>query len=84
MRRTALLPLLLAALPVAADAHAVVFPRTSAPGAYERYVLRVPSERDIPTTRIEIRFPTGARVVSFEDVPGWTLTVLLRPVAHRA
>ncbi len=61
--------------PVAAGAHAVVYPRTSSPGAYERYVLRVPNERDTPTTRIELRFPSGARVVSFGDVPGWTLTV---------
>lgn len=57
-------------------AHAVVFPKTSAPGAYEKYVLRVPNERDIPTIRVEIRFPEGLRVVSFGEVPGWKLQVL--------
>jgi uncharacterized protein YcnI len=57
-------------------AHAVVFPKTSMPGAYEKYVLRVPNERDIPTVKVEIRFPEGVRVVSFADVPGWKLQVL--------
>jgi uncharacterized protein YcnI len=57
-------------------AHAVVYPKTSKPGAYEKYVLRVPNERAVPTTRVEIRFPDGLRVVSFGDVPGWKLEVL--------
>jgi uncharacterized protein YcnI len=57
-------------------AHAVVFPKTSAPGAYERYVLRVPNERDVSTIKVEIKFPDGVRVVSFGDVPGWKLQVL--------
>lgn len=57
-------------------AHAVVFPKTSAPGAYEKYVLRVPNERDVPTIKVEIRFPAALRVVSFGEVPGWKLQVL--------
>jgi uncharacterized protein YcnI len=57
-------------------AHAVVFPKTSTPGAYEKYILRVPNERDIPTVKVEIRFPERIRVVSFGDVPGWKLQVL--------
>jgi uncharacterized protein YcnI len=57
-------------------AHAVVFPKTSKPGAYEKYVLRVPNERDVPTLKVEVHFPEGLRVVSFGDVPGWKLQVL--------
>jgi uncharacterized protein YcnI len=53
----------------------VVFPQRSEPGAYERYVLRVPNERPVPTVAVEITFPAEVRVVSFADVPGWTLTV---------
>lgn len=56
-----------------ARAHAVVYPRKSTPGAYEKYVLRVPNEKDSPTLMVEIRFPAGVRVVSFADVAGWTL-----------
>lgn len=62
--------------PALAFAHAVVFPRASTPGAYEKYVLRVPNERDVPTLKVELHFPVGLRVVSFSEVPGWKLQVL--------
>lgn len=71
----ALAAALLLGAPAAAFAHAVVFPKRAEPGAYERYLLRVPNERPGPTGRVEIRFPAGLRVVSFGDVPGWTLEV---------
>jgi uncharacterized protein YcnI len=74
--RTVLLLLAILAAPSIVFAHAVVFPKTSTPGAYEKYVLRVPNERDVPTHRIEISFPEGLRVVSFGEVPGWKLQVL--------
>lgn len=67
---------LILGIPVLAFGHAVVYPRTSTPGAYERYVLRVPNEKTSATTRVEIRFPAELRVTSFEDVPGWQLEVL--------
>lgn len=63
-------------VPSIALAHAVVFPKTSTTGAYEKYVLRVPNERDVPTLKVEIHFPAGLRVVSFGDVAGWKLQVL--------
>ena len=75
-RARLILVALLIAVPSVALAHAVVFPKTSAPGAYEKYVLRVPNERDVPTTRVELHFPPGLRVVSFGDVAGWALQVL--------
>ena len=65
-----------AIVPTLSWAHAVVFPRQSAPGAYEKYVLRVPNEKAVATTRVEIRFPAGLRVTSFADVPGWQLEIL--------
>jgi uncharacterized protein YcnI len=61
--------------PSLVSAHAVVYPARSAPGAYERYVLRVPNEKDVPTTRVEITFPSGVRVISFAEVQGWKLAV---------
>ena len=64
-------------VPAVAGAHAVVYPKTSAGGAYERYVLRVPNEKGSPTTRIEIRFPAAASVISFADVPGWQVAPVL-------
>jgi len=57
-------------------AHVTVWPRTAAPGAYERYVVRVPNEKNTATTRLEIHVPVEVRISSFLDVPGWTLQVL--------
>lgn len=57
-------------------AHAVVYLRVSTPGAHERYTLHVPNEKNVPTTRIELRFAYDVRVSSFADVPGWQLQVI--------
>lgn len=65
------------AVPTLSWAHAVVFPRQSTTGSYEKYVLRVPNEKAVATTRVEIRFPAGLRVTSFADVPGWQLEVVM-------
>jgi uncharacterized protein YcnI len=64
------------AVPTLAWAHAVVYPKTSTTGGYEKYVLRVPNEKAVATTRVELHFPAGLRVTSFADVPGWQLQVL--------
>ena len=63
-------------VPALALAHAVVYPRASTPGAYERYVLRVPNEKNVATTKVEIHFPADVKVNSFTDVPGWQLEVV--------
>ncbi len=63
-------------VPALAMGHAVVFPRASTPGAYERYVLRVPNEKNTATTKVEIHFSGDVKVTSFSDVPGWQLEVV--------
>jgi len=68
--------LLVLAVPTLLFGHAVVYPRASTTGAYEKYVLRVPNEKEVATTRVEIRFPADVRVTSFGDVAGWQLEVL--------
>ena len=75
LRLAAIAALLL--VPAAAGAHAVVYPKSSVAGAYERYLLRVPNEKGSATTRIEIRFPDAAKVLSFADVPGWQVAPVL-------
>src|SRR5438094_5852375 len=69
-------------LPASLDAHAVVYPKSSEAGAYEKYLLRIPNERDVATTRVEIRFPRSVRVISFADVPGWTLEIVTDSAQH--
>lgn len=56
--------------------HAVVHPRESGVHTWERYVLRVPNERNLPTTRVSLTFPKHLRVVSFSEVHGWQLSVV--------
>jgi uncharacterized protein YcnI len=75
-RAIALGALFVLLVPALLFGHAVVYPKASAPGVYERYVLRVPNEKSVETTRVEIHFPAAARVTSFADVPGWQLEVL--------
>jgi uncharacterized protein YcnI len=55
----------------AASAHVTVWPQQSAPGAREKYELRVPNERRSATITIEVRFPQGLRVTAVEQKPGW-------------
>src|SRR6476659_5289131 len=64
------------AIPTLSWAHAVVYPRQSTTGGYEKYVLRVPNEKAIATTKVELHFPGGLRVTSFAEVPGWQLEVV--------
>jgi uncharacterized protein YcnI len=62
--------------PSVANAHVTVWPRSAARGAFERYVVRVPNEKNVPTTRVEIHFPAEVRISSFQEVAGWQLQVL--------
>lgn len=70
----ALLTLVL--VPAAVRGHAVIHPRLARPGAYQKYVLRVPNEREVPTLRVELVFPEDVQVVSFGEVEGWQLQVV--------
>ena len=63
----------LAMLSLPALAHVTVSPKVSSPGAWEKYAIRVPNEKKVATTSLEVRFPAGVRVMSFEDKPGWTI-----------
>ena len=72
----AMAAILAVAVPTLSWAHAVVFPRQSTTGSYEKYVLRVPNEKAVATTRVEIHFPAGVRVTSFAEVSGWQLEVV--------
>jgi uncharacterized protein YcnI len=66
-----LITLAAAALAASASAHVTVSPQQSAPGAREKYELRVPNERKSATITIEFHFPAGLRVTAVEQKPGW-------------
>ena len=70
---TSVVAVLFAAGP--ALAHVTIQPPEEVIGAFARFVVRVPTEReDASTTKIEVQFPPLA-FVSFMDVPGWERTV---------
>src|SRR5437763_15770147 len=74
MRR--LVTLAAAAPAPSGSAHVTVSPQQSAPGAREKYELRVPNERKSATITIEFRFPPGLRVTAIEQRPGWQAEAL--------
>jgi uncharacterized protein YcnI len=57
--------------PVPALAHVTIWPKESAVKAREKYEVRVPNEKQADTVAVELRFPAGLRVTSFEQKPGW-------------
>ena len=54
-------------------AHITIWPKESAPGARERYTMRVPNEKQVATVRIEGNFPADLNVYDFEFKPGWKI-----------
>lgn len=66
-----ILGLAASALATTAMAHVTVSPTQSAPGAREKYELRVPNERKSATITVEVHFPAGLRVTAVEQKPGW-------------
>lgn len=61
----------LTAVPV--QAHVTVQPRESTQGATEKYKMRVPNEKSVPTVRLEADFPTAADITSVEEKAGWKI-----------
>ncbi|MFC4076310.1 YcnI family copper-binding membrane protein [Salinithrix halophila] len=54
-----------------ADAHVTVQPTDSTTGAYEKYTVRVPVEKDIPTTQVQLKVPKEVELVSVMPISGW-------------
>lgn len=65
---------LLLSLQGLASAHATVSPKQVVAGAYETFTLKVPSEKEIPTTKVKVEIPAGFAVSRVKPVPGWTYT----------
>lgn len=53
--------------------HVTVQPKQSVAGKTETYIVRVPTEKSVPTVGIEVEFPDALEVSSFEAKPGWKL-----------
>ena len=54
-----------------ASAHVTVNPRVVAANSFAAFTVRVPTERDVPTTGVRIEFPAELTVSRFQPKPGW-------------
>ena len=54
-------------------AHITIWPKESNAGAREKYTMRVPNEKQVPTVRIEGEFPAEVNLYDFEFKPGWKI-----------
>ena len=55
-----------------AQAHVNVYPKETTTGAYEKYTVRVPVEKDANTVKVKVEFPAGVKVSTVQPVPGWS------------
>ncbi|HEY4391951.1 MAG TPA: YcnI family protein [Paenibacillus sp.] len=54
-----------------ASAHVTVSPNSSAPGSWETYSIKIPSEKDLPTTKVALKVPEGFDFKQYQPVPDW-------------
>lgn len=52
-------------------AHVVVHPNQAPAGSYQKFDVSVPTEKDIPTTKVQVEVPEGFTVTGVKPVPGW-------------
>jgi uncharacterized protein YcnI len=54
-----------------ADAHVTVWPKNSEVGAWEKYTVRVPSEKESSTIKIQLDFPKNVSVETVQPLADW-------------
>lgn len=60
-----------------ASAHVSVLPSQANQGSYEKFTVRVPSEKESPTIKVEIKFsPDEVSVSRFEPKAGWKYDII--------
>jgi uncharacterized protein YcnI len=59
------------AMSAPALAHVVVSPEGVTAGDYETLTVSVPTEKEIPTTKIRVEVPEGFLLSGVQPVPGW-------------
>ena len=74
--------LALLALTQVAQAHVTVQPNEAPAGAFFRFVIRVPNERDVPTTKVRVEFPENLIFTSFQPKEGWDRVVKMKKLAE--
>src|SRR5579863_5032943 len=73
MNRFLLSSVVTLALSSLAFGHIRIAPTESTAGAREKYTMRVPNEKQVPSSKIEGEFPAGLQLYDFEFKPGWKI-----------
>jgi uncharacterized protein YcnI len=58
-----------------ASAHVTVTPSTAPANTSQELMVRVPTEKEVPTIRVRVEFPGGLTVSRFKPLPGWNREV---------
>ena len=58
-----------------ASAHVTVLPKEATAGSYEVFTVRVPSEKEVATVKVEVKIPVDVDISRFEPKPGWKYDV---------
>lgn len=58
-----------------ASAHVTVQPKEASQGAYEVFTVRVPTEKEVPTVKVEVKIPAEVTISRFEPKPDWTYEI---------
>ncbi|RIX53921.1 DUF1775 domain-containing protein [Paenibacillus nanensis] len=58
-----------------ASAHVTVQPKEASQGAYEVFTVRVPTEKEVPTVKVEVKIPDEVTISRFEPKPDWTYEI---------
>jgi len=75
----ALAALVLAVGVSTASAHVEVLPTTGTVEQAQEFTVRVPTERTVPTTAVQVTFPSQVTVYAFAPPPaGWRMTTVQR------
>lgn len=59
----------------AVSAHVSVKPAESAAGSWETYTMKVPVEKNEPTTKVVLKMPAGVEFQQYQPIPGWKTSV---------
>ncbi|MED0660703.1 YcnI family protein [Bacillus smithii] len=56
-----------------ASAHVTVNPKASTPGGWETYTIKIPVEKNVPTTKVVLKIPAGVEFESYQPDPNWNI-----------
>jgi len=54
-----------------ASAHVVVYPQEAKQGSYEKFIVRVPTEEKVATTKLQVKIPDTVEISRVEPKPDW-------------